>query len=375
MWLHARVRLPLQLVRACVLPCLIALSVQPARAAQLPGIDLPPGERVLDLAWRSESSMVLLVQLSGGYALRKLDLGTGDISVISVPKEFSYFKPGAEGGVVEEFLLAPHGNALAVLEPGTEVLRAPRLFLYLIDGDALRAVNSRSIPNEFWAEHLAWSSDGEELFLTAQPYLFPDQLNSIGVLEIKTGEFHGAVIKDNIDLISDVVCLPGQDALAVRCMAYQGQYPTEPLVALVDLTHRTSHILHSRAGNLAMRVLNSGSLLLYPRTVEAQAAKEYWLLEPGAVTLRRAQMALGDSAATLQNSADGGWFGFLAPESEITGKGDKDKLLLALQRTKDGKTVVTATSTGAFRFAPSGKTVCALDGTEPRLYFYQLPTD
>lgn len=341
----------------------------------MPGIDLPPQEKVLDLAWRNESTMVLLVQLSDGYALRKLELASGNISVIAVPKEFSYFKPDREGEPAPEFLLSPRANGLAVIEPSAGALDAPKLYVYAIDSDSLRAVNTHSIPSEFWVEHAAWDSAGEQLYLTTKPYLFPDQLNSIGVLELKTGAFQGSVIKDNIDLISDLICLPGQGTLAVRCKAYQGQYPTEELVALVDLTHRTSHILHSRAGKLAMRALNSGSLLLFPSEAEKKKGSEYWLLEPGAVTLRRAQMALSGSAATLQTSADGDWFGFLAPESELTGKGEAKNLLLALQRAKDGKTVVTATATQAFCFAPSGKTVCALAANEPRLYFYQLPAD
>jgi hypothetical protein len=341
----------------------------------MPGVDLPPGEQVLDLAWRGESSLVILVQLAGGYALRKLEMGSGDISVISVPKEFSYFKPSSEGGASEEFMLSPRGNALAVIEPGAGALQAPRLYAYIIDGDAMRIANTRSVPSQFWVEHAAWDTGGDKLYLTAQPYLFPDQLNSIGVLELKTGAFQGAVIKDNIDLISDLICIPGQDALAVRCMAYQGQYPVEPLVALVDLTHRTSHILHSRAGNLAMRALNSGSLLLFAKGANKKSGSEYWLLEPGAVTLRRAQMALSDSATTLQTTTSGDWFGFLASEFELTNKGDTKKMLLALQRAKDSKTVVTATATQAFRFSPSGKTVCALAQNEPRLYFYQLPAD
>lgn len=338
-------------------------------------MDLPPGERVLDLAWRSEATLVLLVSLENGYALRKLDMSSGNLSVISVPKEFSYFKPGPGGKAAAEFLLAPRGNALAVLEPAAGALQAPKLHAYTIDGDTLRLVNTRDIPAEFWVEHAAWDSVGDKLYLSTPPYLFPDQLNSIGILDIKTGDFQGAVIKDNIDLISGLICLPGQSALAVRCMAYQGQYPTQPLVALIDLAHRTSHILHSRASNLAMRALSSGSLLLFANGGDKRSGSEYWLLEPGAVTLRRAQMVMSDSAETLQTSADGSWFGFLAPESELTGKGDKKTILLALQRAKDGKTVVTATATQAFWFSPSGKTVCALAANEPRLYFYQLPAD
>ena len=373
MWLHARVRFLIQLASACCLVLLVALAGIPARAAEMPGIDLPPGEQVLDLAWRNETTMVLLVQLNNGFALRKLEMASGNLAVISVPREFGYFKPNPQKGTALEFLLSARGNALAVIEPGNGALQAPKLYVYLIDGDTLRAVNTRSIPSEFWVNHAAWDGTGDKLYLTAEPYLFPDQLNSIGVLELKTGEFQGSVIKGNIDLISDLVCLPEQGMLAVRCQAYQGQYPAESLVALVDLAHRTSHILHSRATNLTMHALNSGSLLLFPSTSEKKSGSDYWLLEPGAVTLRRAQMALAGSATTLQTSADGEWFGFLAPAAELTDDGDAKTMLLALQRVKDGKTVVTATATKVFRFAPSGKTVCALAADEPRLYFYQLP--
>ncbi len=372
MWFHARVRLALILAIAGFLIVSALCAEQPVCAADLPGVDLAPGESVVDMAWGSDANVVLLVQLAGGYALRQLDLASGNINVIAVPKEFSYFKPGKEGQPAPQFFLAPRGNALAVLEAGSGVLHPSKIAVYVNDGREMRAVNNRRIPSEFWPATAAWDASGRKLYLTTQQYMYPDQLYSVGLLDVQTGEFQGVVLKDNVDLISDIVCLPGTDALAVRCSGYQGQYPGEALIALVDLEHRTSHVLHSRAGKLGLRALGAGTLLLYTEG-QGRSGGDYWLLEPGAVTLRRAQLAFADGASTFQATVDGKWYGFIAPEAELTGKGAGEKRLLALQRAVDGKTVVTATATQMFRFAPGGKTVCALAVDEAKLYFYQLP--
>jgi hypothetical protein len=374
MWFHARVRRGLHLAILCIFTLAVLGGGRPAHAAPLPGVDLAPGESVIDLAWRSDASMVLLVQLAGGYALRRLDLASGDINVIPVPKEFGYFKPGKEGQPAPQFFLAPRGNALAVLESGSDALRPSKIAVYADDGKEMRAVNNRRIPSGFWPANAAWDSAGRRLYMTAQQYIYPDQLYSVGLLDTQTGEFQGVVLKDNVDLISDIACLSGTDALAVRCAGYQGQYPSETLIALIDLEHRASHVLHSRAGLLGMRTLGTGTLLVYAES-QSKSSGGYWLLEPGAVTLRRAQLAFTAGASTFQATADGKWYGFLAPESELTGKGASTQLLLALQRAGDGKTVVTATPTRMFCFAPGGKTVCALAADQAKLYFYQLPED
>lgn len=373
MWLHARVRISPVRFLACCIAMLIASGLDAGHAQSLPGVDLPPGETVVDMAWSSEASLVLLAQVKDGYALRRLDLSTGDVAVIAIPKEFSYFKPGRDGKPSPSFVLSARGNSLAVIEAADGALTRSQIAAYSITAGTMVAINNRRIPSDFLPEHAAWDDAGKRLFISARPYVFPEQIYSVGMLNHDSGEFQGVVLKDNVDLIDRLVCIPGRDALAVRCAGYQGQYPEQPLLALIDLEKRTSHILHSQAGELAFSALDTGSLLVYPSATQKSTADDYWLLEPGAVSLRRAQLTFTDKPATLRISSDGAWYGFLEMESALTGKGDNNKQLLALQRAADGKTVVAATATQSFCFSPSGQRVCALAADEQRLYFYELP--
>jgi hypothetical protein len=376
LWLHARVIFSSRLfVSCCWLVGALCITTL-ARAADLPGVDLPPGEAALQMAWSTEASLVLLTQLNDGYAVRRLDLTSGDVSVIAIPKEFSYFKPGKNGKVSPQFILAPRGNALAVIEPADGALVRSQIAVYSISASAMSAVNNRRIPGDFWPEHAVWDTAGKKLYISARPYIFPEQIYSVGMLDRESGDFSGVVLKDNLDLIDSLACVQGRDALAVRCAGYQGQYPEQPLVALVDLERRTSHILHSQAAGLSLEALADGSLLIFPNKAGKQGNNaEYWVLEAGAVTLRRAKLPVAESASSLQMSSDGTWFGFLAPEKVLTGKGEATKQLLALQRAKDGKTVVAATATESFCFSPSGKRVSALAAGKQRLYFYELPAN
>lgn len=370
-WFHARVRLTVipAIIGFLVLTALLAGVA--AQAADLPGVDLDPGETIVDMAWASDASVILLVEQADGYAMRQLDLSSGNMNVIAVPKEFSYFKPGKDAQHALRFYLAPRGNALAVLESGTGVLHPSKIAVYVNDGRQMQAISNRRIPGDFWPANAAWAPSGRQLYLSSQQYIYPDQQFSVGMLDLQSGEFQGVVLKANVDLITDITCLSGRQALAVSCQGYQGQYPDEALLALIDLEHRTSHVLHSRADSLGMRELESGALLVYDK---GQGSGACWLLEPAAVTLRRAELSYADGAATFQATPDNKWYGFIAPEAELT-KNDGTRQLLALQRVADGKTVVTATPTRLFRFAPGSKAVCALTADEAKLYFYQLPED
>lgn len=373
MWLHARMRkCRLPAVLAC---CCAALLVPgPVTAAQLPGVDLPQGEKVLDLAWPGGASIVMLVELQDGYALRRLALASGELSVVGVPKGFSMLKPPKAGEPALQLSLARTGDALAVLEPADDPLRPPELSVYRIAGGDMAPVGGSRLPQGFWPALMAWG-DGGTLYLVAEPYLFPEQLFSICRFSLRDGAFAGVVLKDNVDLISDLAYLPGRNALAVKCAGLKGQYPAEPLVALVDLAGLGIDVLDGQAGELGLRAQPDGSLLLYgvggKEADKGGGAQELWILDRGADSLRRVELALGGSAQSLQISPNGEWYGFLQPRG--AGQGGKvGELVLGLQSARDGRTMITATPGCAFWFSPDSRFVCGHSESEHRLYFYEL---
>jgi hypothetical protein len=238
-------------------------------------------------------------------------------------------------------------------------------------------VSVHQVPSDFWTAQVTWDNHGQELHLVAQPYLFPDQRYSIGKLSLESGSFSGVALKDNVDLISEVVFIPQREALAVRCGGFQGQYPGEEVIVLLDAAHPEGRVLDARAKGLAMKALASGELLVYhsgePATRGAAGDTLCWLLGPQDDALRLARLALGDAGASLEQSADSSWTGFLSDGSKLGVKGAAGKLLLGLQRTSDGKMMVSNIPTTAFQFSPFGGFVCAVGDGGARVYFYQLP--
>jgi len=359
-----------------VVIALALASATPTRAQPL-GVDLPKGESVVDIAWFSATSVVFLVETKEGYALRRLEVATGELSVIGVPRSFSNLHKTGAGAAGPVFSMAPAGNALAILEQASDPLTRPELSVYRCDGTELKAVSVHQVPSDFWTAQMTWDNRGQELFLVAQPYLFPDQRYSIGKLSLQGESFSGVALKDNVDLVSEVASIPQRGALAVRCGGFQGQYPGEEVIALLDPAHPQGRVLNARAKGLAMKALASGELLVYhtgePGSRGAAGDTLCWLLGPHDDALRLARLALGDAGASLEQSADGTWMGFLSDGSKLGVKGAGGKLLLGLQRASDGKMMVSNIPTAAFEFSPFGGFVCAVGDGGARVYFYQLP--
>jgi len=83
---------------------------------------LPDGELLVQMAWRGQEQLVVLVEHEGGYALRSLVLAEGEFTVLTVPRSFLNLKPGLDSDSATEFFLAPGSANLAVLETATRPL-------------------------------------------------------------------------------------------------------------------------------------------------------------------------------------------------------------------------------------------------------------
>ncbi len=338
-------------------------------ATPTPCIELPPDERVIDLAWQDSGSLVVVVAQTQGYAVRRLELATGDLLVISAPRSFTNVRPDS-AQYTPEFYLAPNGSALAVLERAATPLVAHDLTVYRVGMDALVPVVLRQIPDAFWPEQVAWEESGSGLVMSARQYLFPDQPYSLGRLDLATGGFTGIALKANVDLIDELVYVPQRGAAAVRCRGYHGDYPAQAMIVLLDPHAGQERILHSRADEMSLHVLSSGQLLIV--SGEPAGGSE-WILGWDETALRRARCAVGESIAGLQASADGAWLGFIAGRDELELEGEGDTRYLVLQRSRDGRTLLTAEPCSRFVFSPAGTQVCAVSPEGDRLHFYVIP--
>ena len=353
---------------ACLALCcaLSWLFAGAALAQPQAAVQLPKGEHVLSAAWAGTARMSVLVSTGSGLGLRSIDLDSGQVESPAVPKSFQALK--ANGGAVMK--LSPSGSGLAVLEPSSDPLNRPGLSLYLYESGQWVESSTRQVPRSFFTGQMAWDEQGTRLYLAAMPYISPDQLYSLGMLSAGGGAFQGLLLKDNLDLISEIAYLPVRDGLALRCKGYQGTYPAEPFIALLDLAQMKYYLLHSEAAGLKMRALSNGELLLFPEN--GNSAGDEWMLALGTTRLRKAAIASKINRATLETSLNGAWLGFIADAGVLGVKGKPEEKYLGLQRVADGKTMVSAAASSDFWFSLADL-VCALSADRSAFYFYKLP--
>lgn len=385
MCLHARVLTRILRLLACtclVTGALLSKVTATAKAAEaVAGIPLPPGERVLDLAWTAERQVILLVSTKDGYALRKLELQSAELTVIAVPKSFAQLKP-ADGATGPIIWLSPMGNGLAVLERTTDPLASAELSLYRLEDSGLVAVSDRARPADFYPAQLAWSSDGRELYLACEPYLMPEQPYSLACINLDNGSYKGLVLKSNLDLVDELVAIPQRNQLAVRCQSIRGEYPQHKLVVLVELGKPGMEILHSQADEMHLKPLGNGQVLLCSSCSSSQPqgqentlavrAGDSWMLLDNSPVLQPVSLAPFADIASLNASSNGEWLGFLAAPEDLGIEGEAGTQYLGFQNTQDARVLATAIPCALYRFAPAGDMVCAVDGSD-RIYFYQLP--
>jgi hypothetical protein len=342
----------------CLLPTLVWAAASDAASEPLPGSKLPSGETAVAMAWNSPRSLTVLVQTAQGYALRDLDIVTGEYSVDNLPPGFRRFRPA--DNPAGEFSLAPDGRGLAVLEPASGPLKPPTLSVYRRSGSAFDAVDLRGLPAKFWPATLAWGTGGQ-LYTAAEPYLFPEQEYSVGGLDLASGEFKGIVLKANFDLVSELTVLPGRNALLARCGGYHQEYPAEPVIAMWDLSTNQSSLLHGRAHGLDLSQLDGREALLLGTD---NSIGEGWVLGAGDSTLRRLDKGLVAHSRARRISPDGKWLGLVVAGRDLSAE---------LEETATGRTIATAVPCSLFAFAPDSAHFAALAKDGGKVYYYELP--
>lgn len=356
------------LLAACLsLACLFQGRILAQGSEALPGAQLPPGETVTTLAWSDAHTLCLVVQTAEGYAVRELDIRSGEFSVVSVPPSFKRLRPNAD----LRFRIAEDASGLAVLGIPPGPLRPGELAVFRRSGNKLDGVELRGIPANFWAAEAAWGKPGE-LYLAARQYLNPEQPYSVGRLDIATGRFDGVVLKGNLDLVDQLTVLPRRNQLVLRCRGIRGEYPQEPVVAAWDLAQPESHLLHSRARHLQINQLDQQQALLQS-TLSGGADSERWILAGGQEQLRRLDRGMAAQSRQMRLSDDGQWLVVLIAGRDLSPQLVADELYVAMQNTATGRTLATAVACERFAIAPDSSVIAAVGKGGDRVYYYNLP--
>ncbi|MBN2083098.1 hypothetical protein JW859_12945 [bacterium] len=365
------------LLRVALLAWLATASWAACAWAQSPLIELPAGETVVDLAWSADQSIVMLVEVDGGYALRRCDVNTGEISVISAPRGFTRISAESRDEIRLSFFLAASGTTLAVLENAVDPLVAPEFSVYRITAGELRQVSVTGLPVDFWVEHATVADDGGVVFVSAQHYLFPDQKYSIGRIDVDSGRFSSVALKANVDLVNSLISIPGRGALAVRARSYRGEYPEHELIVLVEERQGQTRIIHADADDHRLIALADGTLVITEPLAEVNAQGSYghWMLAPDKQELESVYLAASHSLVELQASADAKWLGLIAKGTELGVERRGDENYLVLQRSSDGLLSVTSEPCSLFVFSPDATRVCTANGERTGLLYFDLAAE
>jgi hypothetical protein len=210
-----------------------------------------------------------------------------------------------------------------------------------------------------------------ELFLSAAPYLFPEQQYSVASVRLDSGEVSGAVLRGNADLITAIACLPESDALLINAGSYRGDYPLEPLLLHCDLATNELGILHSQARGLMPRRLSDGTVLLLAGDGAEGAAAVDWTLPRSSKELQAVTLAAGMQKNSLQASPDGTWLAYLERGKTLQGQGG----VAVFQRVKDGYALSSSGLSTSFAFAPGSDRACTGSDGGRRLSIILLPQD
>jgi hypothetical protein len=345
----------------------MAQGTEQRRSEALPGAQLPASERVVDLAWPDAHTLCLLVATNEGYAVRDLDIRSGEFRVVNVPPSFRRLRQGMD----LKFRMAEDGSGLAILQVPSAPLHPGELSIFTRAGDKLLGVELRGIPANFWVAEMAWGKPGE-LYLAARPYLNPEQPYSVGRFETATGRFDGVVLKGNLDLVDQLTILPRRDQLILRCGGIRGEYPSEPVVALWNLNKPDSILLHSRARHLQISQLDSRQAIIQS-IAPGMPDPERWILAGDQTQLRRLERGMAAQSLKLRLTENNQWLVVLIPGRELSSQLKADGHYVAMQNLSTGKTLATAVECENFAVSPDSSVIAAVGKGGNQVFYYNLP--
>ena len=326
------------------------LAVAPAHAAQAV-IALPQGREVLDMRWLDRDTLVLVEREAGELHISLVDAGGAERLEMELPRSLE-----RAGGDPELFRLAlsPLGNSLAVVERNASLLSASRLSAYRISREEISAVSTYRMPMEFWPDKLCWDEAGNNLFMSMRPYLQTKQKSSLGMFRMADSSFVALLEREKLDLVEQLAFLPGSGELAVLCSAYEGAYPRNPMLVLVNPAGNRTRVVHADASQGRLQLLDNGDLLL--RTEAGRSST--WMMHAGDDSLQLLE-GKGLPAWDCQVSRDGSWL------AGMSGKG------LLLQDADASTAYDSGIASALFRFNFDGSRLAVLEEGNAMLHLME----
>ena len=228
----------------------------------------------------------------------------------------------------------------------------------------------------------AWDPNDQYLYVAAAPYLFPAESTSIARLSLNTDSFIALVIKDNADLIDELVYSYKLDSLIINCWSYRGEYPNDHYILKYDFYQNELNILGLFPYVHDLYITDSGEEIFFSlvsKDTNGDGILDYLdESDISAFNLEKKEnsVLLKYSGYELSPSLtpDRKWLGYLRIPERIgqppLPSGAKELWIMELDRKRE---ILVESECSDFLFSRDSRKVLALSDDRYRLEVYNLP--
>jgi len=201
------------------------------------------GSRIAAFEWFDDHNILLYAVNQNGCILWKHDIYNGvRTKIITATQLAKLFSPEIDISKLK-VSVSPSHNYLLFYQPYSNPDEKPFFRVIRIDSATPEVVEFANFPDDFWVNEFAWDPNDQYLYVSGVPYLFPNEVASIGRLSLNTNSFVALVVKDNADLIDEIVYSFNLDALIINCWSFRGEYPREHYILKYNFYENDIEIL------------------------------------------------------------------------------------------------------------------------------------
>lgn len=346
-------------------------------------ISFNDGSRISTFAWFDENNVLLYAINPNGSILWKHNIHDGTRSKVITATQLEKLFPSGTNISNLKLSVSPGHNYLLFYEPFSDPAVRPFFRVISLKDGEPKLVNFEHMPDNFWVKEFAWDPTDQYLYVAAVPYLFPNEPTSIARLSLNTNSFVALVVKDNADLIDEIVYSFELDALIIDCWSFRGEYPADHYILKYDFYENSASILGLFPYVHSMFITDSGKDIyfsLVSRDTNKDGVLDF-LDESDISTFnlekKENQVLVKHSGYELQPSLtpDRKWLGYLRIPERIGEPPEysdsKDLWIMQLDTRRE---ILVQDGCAQYLFSLDSKKVLALSEDRLRLEVYSIPS-
>jgi hypothetical protein len=341
------------------------------------------GSQIVAFDWFDDYNILLYTVNPHGSILWKHNISDGTRSKIISATQLSEILPTGADISKLRLSVSPSHNYLLFYEPYTNPNQKPFFEVIRINGQQPELVKFANLPEDFWINAFAWDPTDQYLYVSAVPYLFPGEPTSIGRMSLNTNSFVALTVKDNADLVDEIVYSSKLDSLIINCWSFRGEYPKERYILKYDFYLNKIEILGLFPYVHDVHITASGEDIFFSVASKDTNNDGYldWLDESDISTfnLEKKENQILMRYAGYETmpivTNDRKWMGYLRIPERIgrRPKPDDPKQLWIMNLAERREIFITENCEG-YLFSRDSKKILALSSDRMQVEVFELPT-